>query len=209
MTKSVLAGSVFFYLAGLNIANATVIFSDNFDTNAGQSSVSSGLIDASTTGSFTVTAGNIDVVGPNYFPNLCVTPESGSCVDLDGSAPGQITSTSIALAAGNYTLAFEINGSQRGGNASATVSFGSVFNQIYNTASGDTYAVLSNFTVNSPTSAQLVFTSSDPGGSQQGALVDNVIVTYTGALSTVPEPGSFLLLLAGISGAWSIRKLVR
>ncbi len=186
-----------------NVSNGSVLFSDNFDSNPFQSSMASGTVDLSKTGTFTVTSGNIDMVGPGGYGNLCVPAESGSCVDMDGATNGQITSTPISLASGNYTLAFDINGSQRGTEASTTVTFGSFFNQTYNTLSGDTNVVSFNFAVLSPTSAQIVFSSNDPSGDEFGTLVDNVSVTEaTGA----PEPNSGLVFLGVLPLAWFLRK---
>jgi hypothetical protein len=181
-------------------AHASIIFSDNFDSNTGQGNISSGAVDSSTAGTFDVTLGNVDVVGPNFFPSLCQTaPELGSCIDMDGNTAGQITSTSISFAPGSYTLSFDLFGSERGVAASTTVTLGSFYSQVFNTQSSNQNIVTYNFTVNSQTSASIVFTSNDPSGDAQGTLVDNVQITSAGA---VPEPASGLLMLAALPLAW-------
>jgi hypothetical protein len=49
---------------------------------------------------FTVTAGTVDIVGGALFGNLGVPPESGNCLDMEGSNTmgGQITSKTLTLA---------------------------------------------------------------------------------------------------------------
>ena len=65
---------------------------------------------------FTVTGGTVDIVGGALFGSLCVAPESGNCLDMDGSTgtAGQISSAMMSLAPGTYKLSFDLIGSQRG-----------------------------------------------------------------------------------------------
>src|SRR5580658_3600699 len=72
---------------------------------------------------------NVDVVGGAVFGSLCVAPEAGNCVDLDGSggkSQGVLqTKTPFTLVPGvNYYLTFDLTGSQRGLSTSTTVNFG-------------------------------------------------------------------------------------
>jgi hypothetical protein len=187
-------------MAAVGVCNATVVFSNNFDSNFGQSAIGSGaMTNTSATGLFTVTSGTVDVVGPNFFAGLCMTaPESASCVDLDGSSAGAMQSDLITLTPGNYTLAFDIDGNQRGGSASATVNFGSYFNQTYALNSSDTNAVSFTFDVTAPDAARIVFTSNDSSGDLEGALVDNVALTQNSTSGgSTPEPSSRILLVLG------------
>jgi hypothetical protein len=59
------------------------------------------MLNATNIGAFMVTSGAVDVVGGTVFGYLCVAPESGNCVDLDGStgAAGQISSANLSLGA--------------------------------------------------------------------------------------------------------------
>ena len=95
--------------------------------------------DSSITGTFNVTGGSVDVVGPAFFAGLCATPpETGSCIDIDASSAGTMTSSPIPLVAGHsYTLAFDLFGSQRGADTSTTVSLGAFYSQTFLAHSAD------------------------------------------------------------------------
>ena len=124
---------------------------------------------------------------------------------MDGSTSGQITSTLISLLPGNYTLAFDILGSERGSATSATVTLGTFYNHTFNLNSTDSNSVSFDFSVPSATTGNIVFTSNDSPGAIEGALVDNVSLSFS-ASSGIPEPWSALLLLAGMPLAWAFRK---
>jgi hypothetical protein len=172
-------------------APAQVILHENFDELAQQTAVTSA-------GVFTaINQTNVDIVGPMNFPGLCVSPESGNCLDLDGSggnSQGDIVSSTITLNPGQYTLSFDLIGSQRGDNGtSTTVTFGSYYSQTFNLASTDVTTGIVNFqfTVASPDSAYLEFKSNTPGNI--GALLDNVSIT----LNTPPQTLTLTLLDSG------------
>ncbi len=180
------------------VGQASIIFSDNFDT------VATGVNKTGAVGDFTVTHGNVDVVGT--FPtsiasNLCVSPESVNCVDLNGNTPGTLTSSAISLAVGTYTLSFDLNGTLRGNSSSTTVSFGS-FTQTYvlTTSQKNVYSI--PIAIATAGTSHIVFQSNLPGAS--GALLDNVELTGPpagggGGGGTVPEPASGLLMLGGVA----------
>jgi PEP-CTERM motif-containing protein len=153
-------------------------------------------------GAFTVTAGSVDVVGGALYGSLCVAPESGNCVDLDGTtnAAGTISSGTLTLAPGTYTLSFDLIGSQRGATDSTTVTLGSLYDQTFVLASGDdtTGIVSDTFTVTSTTDAQLIFTSNTPGNA--GSLLDNVDLVAT------PEPATLSLMAVGLLGLLGLRR---
>jgi hypothetical protein len=155
---------------------------------------------------------NVDVVGGAVYGSLCVAPEAGNCVDLDGSggkSQGVLQSTSpLILEPGvNYFLSFDLTGSQRGVSTSTTVNFGP-YDQTFLLASGNnTGGIVSDalITVTTPTTAYLTFTSNTPG--DVGALLDDVIVTSSSPVTTgVPEPATFGLLGLGLAGIGFARR---
>jgi hypothetical protein len=186
------------------VAHASTILSENFEGVT----IGLGLTSA---GQFTATGGtNIDVVGPGAppagsFAALCAAPESGNCLDMDGSggsSQGQIQSGPITLNAGTtYFLSFDLIGSGRGLTTSTTVNFGP-FSQTFVLPSGDvTDGIVVNvpITVGSTTITTLEFTSNTAGNI--GAVLDNVLVTDS---AVTPEPSTLttvlgpVLLMAGI-----------
>lgn len=186
------------------LANS-IILQENFDTLTPALAVTSA-------GPFhTVGGTNVDIVGGAVFGSLCVSPESGNCIDLDGSgglSQGQFeTVNPIALSPGvTYNLSFDLIGSQRGNTVSATVTFGP-YNQTFVLASNDDTSgiVSTSFTVSSPTMANLAFQSNTPGN--VGALLDNVLVTSSAGTVVTPEPATLLLMMSGLVGILVHRRI--
>ncbi|MGA8540028.1 MAG: choice-of-anchor D domain-containing protein [Terriglobales bacterium] len=155
----------------------TVILQENFDELTPTLSVTSA-------GVFTAVNGtNVDIVGAaNGYANLCASPESGNCLDLDGSggnSVGDIQSSPIALFPGiQYTLSFDLIGSGRGPETVTTVTFGPYYSHTFDLLSNDVTTGIVNFqfTVPSQTSAYLEFQSNTPNDNI-GAVLDNVSIT--------------------------------
>src|SRR5271166_2804781 len=114
--------------------NATTLFSENFDE------LSTGLGVTAAGGFSTINNTNIDILGTTLY-NECFSPESGNCIDLNGtdtgpgSFQGQIESISISVpAAGTYLLSFDLIGNSiSGGPVSATVSVVGASTTYFNT----------------------------------------------------------------------------
>jgi hypothetical protein len=170
----------------------TIVLSENFDE------LTPGPTQTAI-GAFTAIGGtNVDVVGGGYFGSLCVSPESGNCIDMDGSggdSAGQIQST-MTFTTGSYLLSFDLIGSQRGSSSSVTVTLGN-YSQNFNLPSSDvTDGIVVNAAVTVTGSSQLLFASQDATTDDVGLLLDNVLVTTAG--TGVPEPSSMLLLGSGL-----------
>jgi PEP-CTERM motif len=171
-------------------AKAQTILTENFNELTP-------TLNATDVGVFTVTEGTVDVVGGTLFGYLCVVPESGNCVDMDGSGngvPGQISSAPLFLAPGVYNLAFDLIGSQRGVTTMTTVTLGSLYDETFTLSStNDTSGIFNTtLTVTTPIMAPLVFTSDTFG--DIGALLDNVSLVRP----VTPEPSSLTLMGTGL-----------
>jgi hypothetical protein len=184
-------------LAGL--AQATIVFSDNFDAN----SVRLGGLNQTPSG-WTVTGGTIDLVGAGTLtplsyggaPTDAIGAGHGKFIDLDGSLfNAGVLSQSIDLLAGTtYTLSFELAGKHRllgAGSDSVAVSFGDAsLSAVLGSRVGWTGYSL----VFTPSASQAYsFSFANAGGDNYGALLDNVSVT-----AAVPEPQTYALMGAGL-----------
>ena len=210
--------STLFALGALALAapaSAGVVFSDNFDGEAGGNSA----LNYAGFSNFAVT-GNVDVVKSGDFGITC----SGSCVDLDGSSgPGKLTSlSSFAFNAGDAVrLSFALGGSQRSSafdNYFVELTFGgatSVINYGFNWGAGD-IVVFPNLTTpgiysstgiagTDPFGPHSVFFTAGSAGTLKfsigtssadniGPLLDDVKLTID---ARVPEPAAWAMMLAG------------
>jgi hypothetical protein len=208
MFKSLIAIAA---LAAAGTANATVLFSDNFDSYPAALTVTS-------LGSNWAVTGNVDVVDQvNPFGiGVCL----GRCVDLDGTTgPGQLLSKPIAVGAGTPILiSFDLSGNQRGGaddvfNFEATFDNGNaVFFQV---VSGFTSGITGNIfgttgvyqetigagrpyvnyvlSLTPSTQGSMKIRFSTTSADNIGPLLDNVLVTQ----GVIPEPATWAMLIAG------------
>lgn len=181
-------------------ANA-ILFADDFDTEIGGGDGSSGEsgLDYSGFLQWTVSDGTVDLILDGDFAVSCA--DSGKCVDLDGSSAdaGVLTSSLLSFDPGDYTLEFKLGGVSTtftSGSAKADnivdVSIGSLFSDSFTIEWGAAFQTFTfDITVASATSASLVF--DNHGGDNFGAMLDDVSIT------SVPEPGTALLLGAGLA----------
>jgi hypothetical protein len=220
-TKSLLVGTSLLIAASClaTASQATVVLSDNFDTENG------GLTALQYTGftNFNVTGTGVDLVRTPDFGITCAGG-SGSCVDLSGTPGpgGLISKLSYAFHAGDLvTLTFDVSGAQRGtlGNDPFDAGF-DLTGTARDYTLGGTFphvdAVPGNFggTVESSTLANgngfstysLSFRAVTDGTSQVffetaeggdvGPLLDNVSLD----ISAAPEPEAWAMLLIGLFG---------
>jgi len=175
--------------------HATTIVNENFNELTPQ-------LSATSVGAFTAINGtNVDIVGGSLFGYLCVAPESGNCIDMDGTGGnpvGQLQSNQL-FAAGTYDLSFDLIGNQRGSNSATTVTFGN-YDAMFSLASSNiTSGIVVDELVTLTSPGYLDFTSDDPGGDVEGTLLDNVVVS-TANTTVTPEPSALLLLGTGLAG---------
>jgi hypothetical protein len=170
-----------------------VLLSENFDELTPS-------IGATSAGAFsTINGTNVDIVGGGLFGDLCASPESGNCVNMNGSggsSAGRLQSNML-FAPGNYLLSFDLIGNQGGvGSGTTEVTFGN-YDQEFDLSSGeDTGGIVVNqsVTLNSP--GYLLFAAVQGGDTTN--LLDNVVVS-TQSASGVPEPSSLLLIASALS----------
>lgn len=168
-------------------SQAITVFNDDFNTDT------IGLNKTTFNGGWTVTSGTVDLIGPGLFDLL---PGNGNYVDLDGSSGLSGTfDNQIQLAAlTNFTLSFDLAGSQRGDSNTVNVIFGTT-SQSYVLASSDPFSTyMLSFTTNGAANYQIFFNNS--GGDNIGALLDNVNVS-TG-VSEVPVPAALPLMASAL-----------
>ena len=208
--------ATFSLLTGLTVAgHATTIFSENFEGVSPSYTI--GVGGAVGSAGFTVTSGNVDLVGNPGYGFLCTGLESGNCVDLDGLTPGTISYTLSGLTVGQqYIMTFDLAGNDRAGNGSipaaplqngVTASFGgaSTSVEVPEAQVGTMYTL--NYTATS-TSAVISFASLDQPNQANGAVLDNVLIQTA---SSTPEPLSMMLFGSGFLAISLIgrKKLVR
>lgn len=166
-------------------AGPTVIFADNFDTNA----LSTNIVP----NGWSVNAGTVDIIGFRNFYDLL--PGNGKYVDLDGSTKDAgILSRDLSLLAGNqYTLTFDLAGNQRNATTDVvTIAFGT--SQLVLNVAGNQSFALSSLSFSPSTSGLYRLSFSNAGGDNIGALLDRVQVVA----APVPEPDTYAMLVAGL-----------
>jgi hypothetical protein len=163
-------------------AQAAVLFTENFGSGIGdQYGVTSGTI-----GGFTVTGGNVDLIGNggayDFFPG------NGHYLDLNGDTAGTVTTTSsFTFNPGESgTLSFDY-GSHNAVSADVSIFFGG--SQI-GTLTAANSSSFSPYTVSfsNPGSGTLSFVSNS--GGFDGVIIDNIQLSSNTA--AVPEPADLM-----------------
>lgn len=200
-------------LAAAGSANATVLFSENFDSITGNT-----LNIGPTAGSMLV-FGKVDAVVPdNPFG---ITGLTSTVIDLDGSpGPGGVRKGGFNLISGRtYALEFVIGGAQRRSVSDELfVTLTTLFDDeltllesaglflgapgllpgqysIFASIAGDSPFVTSTLTFRANTNADFSFGVGTSSSDSIGPLLDSVTLSQVGGV--IPEPATWAMMIAG------------
>ena len=200
-------------------ASASVLMSNNFDSEAGGASA----LNYTGFSNLTVTSGTVDVVRtPDY--GITCAGGSGSCLDLDGSTfhSGTVTTATFGFGTGDKVVfSWDLSGNQRRlgdtDNWFSGFTFGGA-TSLSSLAIGGAYGVFdlgplttTSLTVSTNTAGdqafanyQISFVANQAGtfsafmgtygDDNVGPVVDNMLLT---SVAGVPEPATWALMLGG------------
>lgn len=200
-------------------ANAAVVFSETFDGENGGASA----LNYNGFSQLTVT-GAVDLIASGVYGPQCAGGR-GSCVDLDGTpGAGAIYTTPISFGANERVdITFDLSGSWRRAESDAfftSLDFGTGADIAYFgynldgtdvVVAGSSLATSESFWADiagfDPMALRSVYFVTNGGGTvtvgfgttssdNVGPVIDNILATVT-AVSAVPEPGSWALMIAG------------
>lgn len=191
-------------LAGAcSLAQATVIFSDNFDTENG----GHGALNYNSFDNWSVSKGTVDLIGNGFYDFL---PGNGLYVDLDGSTfNAGMMSHMEWLGAGDYRMSFDLAGNQRNNAPEfTTVNIAILLGDgtgAHQTVSLSKNAGFTTYSLDFSISDLLpfngvMFSFGAAGGDNIGMLLDNVKLEY------VPEPATLGLFGLGLLGMGVLRR---
>jgi hypothetical protein len=164
-------------------AQAATLVDENFDAVAIQGGRTGPV------GSYlTVTAGDIDVIGPGFADFY---PGNGNYIDLNGGTGGTLTSSTFTFSAGdvvNLSFDYAKNLDSAGVNVSADVILNGVtIGQLGNLSTLTPFSF--STIIGADTTGTLSFVSTNPGTG--GVVLDNIKLTST-STAAVPEPSDFV-----------------
>jgi hypothetical protein len=176
-------------------ANATIAFSDNFDTEPLG-------VPAADLMNWDISPATVDTVGEGgSFGYLCNNGNGGRCLDMDGTPAGNATITTkegLDLVAGTYTFSFDYgnNGSKEN---TLTWNIGTLFTDMVTSNAGNQSSYTNySFSFTLASLVEDVDISFVSGGlaDQQGTILDNVLLEVVEAST----PSVAILMLLGLMG---------
>jgi hypothetical protein len=180
------------------VANADVVFSDNFNSYAFEGNWQPQAL-------WTVPTGGVDLIGETTTINgWDLFPGNGGYVDLDGSGGGAGTLETIqSFGPGTYTLTFDLGGNDRGDVAKTTTIMLGDWSTSLTLDSSSPYTLYTYTVVT--TGGQLSFADDDAGNGAIGNVLDNVsLSSATPATQSIADPAPELstwgMILLGFSG---------
>lgn len=182
-------------MLSVSSANATIAFSDNFDTEPLG-------IPAADLINWDISPATVDTVGNGgSFAYLCDDGNGGRCLDMDGTPAGNATITTkegLDLVAGTYTFSFDYgnNGSREN---TLTWNIGSLFSDMVtsNSTNQRNYTNYSfSFTLSSLVEDVDISFVSGGLADQQGTVLDNVLLEVVEAST----PSVAILMILGFMG---------
>jgi hypothetical protein len=179
------------FVVGVSGANASIVFSDDFNSYAGQTNWNPPA-------NWSVPVGSVDLIGETTSgTDFDFYPGNGGYVDLDGSTNAAGTLQTLgSFAAGSYTLTFDLGGNARGDvDKTTTVTLGDFITSI--TLSSSSPYALETFSFTT-TGGKLSFADDAVGDQQVGNILDNV--TLSTGVGVVPEPSTWAMMLMGFAG---------
>jgi len=194
--KSILAaGALLLATAGASTASATVVLSENFN-GQGQT------LNWGGNGNFTVTQGNVDLIGDGYFDFF---PGNGGYLDLDGtgtlgSSPASTLTSNAVFGGGSYVLTFNLGGNSRTlPGRTTTITLGdwstTITLQPYDGWTSQSFNIVTS-------GGALTFSENGPAN-YQGNILDNV------SLSAVPEPATWAMMIIGFGAVGTMVRASR
>ena len=187
-------------------AQATVIFSDNFDAENG----GVGALNYTGFSNWSVSQGTVDLIGNGFYDFL---PGNGLYVDLDGSTNNAgIMGHFQSLAPGDYTLSFDLAGNHRNSaaelttvNVAVVLGGGTAANSSISLNQNDPFTTYSlDFSISPLLNPSFIFVSFGAASNDNiGMLLDNVVLSDRVG---VPEPNTLALLAVGLLGVGFARR---